>query len=518
MFVLLISLSFSVSIYQPGYYTAEEYNLFCTIDFKLEDFKNYNYYRIFSTFRNFYTDDDVKLSDSIYLINKLQYTLKIHAASNTNISFGIFLIPSTFNSLEFLIYPSSTASYTIKNNNNYRFQKYYLLILNDEPFNINISKGHKDYNRISYSRSGNLLRNETDLRQIPKTKILAIEYSVNTCPCNTTYKISSGKFQFPLNYYDSRGEPLVFLNKVSIGPLFDDTFLKAGYYHYNLTDTIYFNVSKNTIIIFSNYRYVHGYAIFEQPFVQYSTDILYPTNNTAIEFSLKGILELIPYEDQAFCDFMVYNYTTKSCDYTLVISGKQSYQIEKQEIGKLYCVFFAFGKGQINIAPKNSIYNAVNASGEDMFIRQVNEMTYDFPLLIISDTWDTKKNKITFETNTFSDDLNYTIDGIESKYSFIQANGPTSTKINKNYKVGSEIIKNNKWITISVILLGSIFVFTLIIMGSYYYIRPCFKHSKEGMELELIDQKPACPPNINESALPTFHPSTENNSFIDPYL
>ncbi|EAY16338.1 hypothetical protein TVAG_359470 [Trichomonas vaginalis G3] len=151
-----------------------------------------------------------------------------------------------------------TISYPITKDANYGNQKNYLLILNDEPFNINISKGPNDFNGISYSASGDLLRFETDLFRIPKTKILAIEYSANKCPSNTTYKISTGKFQNTYKYYDSRGEQLVFPNKIYIGPL---AFrLKEGQHHFNLTDTINLTIRKNSIIIFSYYRNVQGTA------------------------------------------------------------------------------------------------------------------------------------------------------------------------------------------------------------------------------------------------------------------
>ena len=171
-----------------------------------------------------------------------------------------------------------------------------------------------------------------------------------------------------------------------------------------------------------------------------------------------------------------------------------------------------------SINPENSMFDAIHLYGKSWHyvVGKVNGIIYDYPYLIVSYTRKNKHNKITYETDTISDDLIYTIDGIESKYSFFQISEHSVNKINVNNRVGSKIIINYKWITHVVFILCVMVAFTSIVVGILYYLRWISKFLTEGIELEPLDEM-AIPPTVNDPVSSTFHLSSENKGLVDPY-
>ncbi|EAY03431.1 hypothetical protein TVAG_043770 [Trichomonas vaginalis G3] len=384
---------------------------------------------------------------------------------------------------------------------------------------VEISRGPKDYNMVSYSASGDLYNNDNDINSIPKTNIIAIGYYCNRSPTNTTYKITPIKSFYTYEtyqYYDSRGIPLFFFNKIDIGNFeFNDSTIAYTSHHCDLTisQDLVFNVAKDTIIIFSRAANISATAsVFGK-----THSVLGKTKIKAIEYLSKGTLTLSTTSELGSCDFYTFNYSTEKCNFPIILSGEHKYYIKNLASGYKYCVFYAAAQRSVSyLVPKNLAYNRIEPDGTGADIKRSDNQSFFSPKLIVLHG-DIFENKVYLAAYGSIYDDNYVIDGKNSKYSFYQISDYTFRKVNTNSKVGYTEVNNRLLIYIFV----PFSIVTFIAVYLVYYFR---RHRKnKDPELELLDQN-----NSNEApqsndqndegfTAPTYQLSTENNNLENPY-
>lgn len=502
LFILLVS---SINVNVPGYYTTEVYNTGSTIDFNLTFFKNYNYYIAFCKYPDSLTINDHQLTSRIYKIENLGASLNISVSSPSTLSFGVFQVPSKVYSLEFLILPPETSSYSIVNKN-LGEENYYLLILNDNLIDIKISQEVNDTNIIQYSVSGDLHDSKDNNSSIPKTKIIAIKYThIFHRVSNTTYLISTNANNNTFYGFDSRYHSLLFNESIRVEEIPDNDVVTIvyGHHHYSLSseNPLTIKIPNGTALVFTRSLYVTGVA---KTYGE-SLNILGSSNITAIQFAIKGSLTLATYKSNADCDFIVYNVSNVYCYNYIVISGSMKYKINISNSMHYYCVFSAFTTGKSIISPDHDfVHQSINTNGKMNYYDTSSTMKVYEPVITRVANSYHENDIVTIKNLAASTDENYVIDGNVSFNAFYEIDGYLVNKLN-DYTYGV-MNKPNYEVIFGGVLLAVGFI---IFVGIVFFTNPKRKSKIADSSLDVALLNPDLDEK-NGNSKPIRKPSQKN--------
>lgn len=111
MLVYFLAQALSYDITGPGYYSRNiYYDSSETFKFDITPSNQGNYYIVFTSKPDSLKFDSNIISNRVYKISKLSASYTVSVSSNADVSFGLFLVPYSYNSLEFWIQPYGSSS------------------------------------------------------------------------------------------------------------------------------------------------------------------------------------------------------------------------------------------------------------------------------------------------------------------------------------------------------------------------------------------------------------------------
>lgn len=276
------------------------------------------------------TINDIKINSEVYYIDNISGSYDIVTSRSSKLNFGVFCVPRSYESLEFLICPSESLSYAIETYIQ-NYQDFVLCILNDDLIKISISKQSIGRNTIYYSTKGDISQPILNITSIPQTNIIVLRYNGRyRGDTATRYSIQSTYNTRTYKCYDKSGKSLNFNVPLSIPslPVKQDPYIAYGRH----IQTVYYPdvvrkfIRPNTIIVFTESKDFHGVATTSGT----SLDILGTTR-------INGNLTFRSYKSSARYSFIAFNYSMINCSYPVVIVGDKNYQIPLETYDE-YCV------------------------------------------------------------------------------------------------------------------------------------------------------------------------------------
>ncbi|EAY09995.1 hypothetical protein TVAG_128040 [Trichomonas vaginalis G3] len=435
MFEFLFSFSCSISISGVGYYEADVTSSGTSLEFNLPAVPDATYYLAFSK-KDYQLSLDGESSNpsDIYRIDNLKAIYKASMSDQTRskLPFGIFLVPTSFDALEFWIQPNSTGTYQIPQLTN-NSKKIYLCILNDNPISITITQD-SDTNTVLSSKDGNLPKSTETT--ISGTNIVTLEYSyIEKSTVGTTYTLTTQAVANNMDKqcYDKRKSKVNF-DTFLIIPYFIyrysvlDSSLKYGYNSITVSSNTSYLIPKNKMIIFVQSSVdVQGYISTEQ----YGLSILGNTKIQAIDLVSNGVLLFSANGSSVKCGFVIFNYSqTEICKYPTIFSGTGKYSLTNT-IGS-HCIITVFSEGTLSFDSTNYLRSTVNTLGITLKDKTISEPS--LTVIYYGETYNADDRNtdytIVFDYKGATGDLNYVIESRNSYYQFYKVSSQGSESVN----------------------------------------------------------------------------------------
>ncbi|EAX91344.1 hypothetical protein TVAG_296760 [Trichomonas vaginalis G3] len=400
-----------------------------------------NYYIVFSSVPIPLILDSTSIIDRVFKITSLTTAYIVSSDISLNVSFGVFLIPSSYDSLEFWVQPTgmSDQQYTIPTRESSTTKTHLLCIISDDPFEISV---HNSDSNIYGGTNGELPTSQyfsfTNAFKLVTLKY--VQYADTTPSIYYTLRLYSNKINdYTLKGYDSSKEFFVFDFQISITSLAPGkasmiTYPSISYgpqsESFSTSGKTYI-VPESTIIVFTNPAKVKGVAKVGDTT---TLGILGDTKIRAIEFRKEGTLTLSS-DSSTSAYFVVYNISVIGCDRTAIISGTQKFKVKIETNGILYCAVSAFYTGKSEIQTDEVQHVSLDYYGDEIYPAKSNSETVYKPS--ITGFFGYTQEKITFDNDGSSNDDNYVIDGSSSDYNFYYISKNDYSKINTYKSFGS---------------------------------------------------------------------------------
>ena len=451
MLTLLIALAYSYTVFSTGSHSMSLSSSGSQLTFNLPYEDGYNYYIVFLWDPSPIYIDGNSLTSRVYLINYRSASYQISSSSKNKVRFGIFLIPKTYDALEFWIIPAS-ETYSITKSSYSTYYRYFLVIFDSDLFSVTINK-NSDSNDIYYSVDGVAPLNHISSATISDQYLVTLYYhQSSSTTANTNYKVSavSGNSNYNYKYYDNSKSRLSFSNGIYIStfpyPTSGGSFsggssgssynsLSYGYNSITLYTSEYtkYFIPKNSLVVFTGSDGVDGTANVES----YNFDFE-DSETRAVVFFDAGYLQLKSQRISSQTVYLVlYNYTNarESCTYVTILSGTVKYKLDPEN-GNAYCVVSAFTGGNVKISSDDLQHFAVDVEDDVEYSLTTSSKQIYNPIITLTANIYSYNGKIEFDLSGSSSDNDFAIDGSDSKYDFYSISSSRYSKLNTYESVG----------------------------------------------------------------------------------
>lgn len=200
MLNFLISTANSYTVSSTGYYYLTPANSGSQLIFDLESVSNYDYYLVWINNPSNIQIDGESLNTRVYKLKSTYGTYKVTSSSSSLYAdFGVFLIPQTYDILEFWIKPAS-ESYSMTQTTYSNTKNCYLIILDTESFTVYLENSG-DSNDVYYSTDGGKPTSLFTSYALYSNKAVTLNYKqLASTTASTTYSISADDDNVHYNY------------------------------------------------------------------------------------------------------------------------------------------------------------------------------------------------------------------------------------------------------------------------------------------------------------------------------
>ncbi|EAX88160.1 hypothetical protein TVAG_095830 [Trichomonas vaginalis G3] len=478
MLSLITTLAHSYTVSSTGYDYMSISSSNTDLKFDLKAKSSADYYIAFVEDLSSIYIDGKYLSNRVYKISYPSATYKISSTSTYRFHFGIFLLPKTYDSLEFWIVPAS-ETYTISKSSSSSYD-YYLVILDYTDFDVSVEKSDSNY--VYYSYTGDIPGSPFVSGTLYNKKIVTLLYKYKGYSASTSYTVTANSYNSAYNYkYSDNSEShLNFNNGISISSLSSSSGSSSsggsstsGSFSYGsnsmtISSSTTYSIPEDTLIVFTKSKSIEGKAAVGST----TLDILGSLDRRAILFSSSGTLTLTSISSSQTCNFIAYNYSTlsSSCNYVTILSGTAKYKLQDPDDNKLYCVVSAFTSGRVDIKSDNLYHFSKDAYGSNEYSTTQSDKNEDNPIITVTFNSyffiaSTSNGKIEFDLRGSSSDDNYAIDGSSSKYDFYKISSSSYSKMNSYRAVGKSSVSGDglpTWAIVIIVIVVIIIVISII--------------------------------------------------------